>query len=169
MGTMAAGNGSFFRVETSGARPQIALRNSVNVMLINNVKGNESIWTSSWHHFCWVDLNGAASIFNDGKVDSANVNYTPSGTVSPNVDTIGAAVAAGASLRHSTGSIAGVCMHCIVPSPSVIAQMANPQTMWDLYAPIRRWWALKAPAGGLMMLRANKHGNIGVGQLGGKQ
>ena len=30
---------------------------------------------------------------------------------------------------------------------AVIAAMYDPATRWNLYAPIRRWWAVAAPAG----------------------
>ncbi len=46
------------------------------------------------------------------------------------------------------GQLQGLVMSSLALPPSVIWQMAQSETMWELYMPLRRWWALKAPAGG---------------------
>lgn len=49
----------------------------------------------------------------------------------------------GHTSNYFDGYMAGMSFHVPAPPASVRWQMYDPATMWDLYMPLRRWWAVK--------------------------
>ncbi len=60
--------------------------NTLNLMAHCNM----IVLDDTWHHVCWSDNNGTATLFIDGIPDTYNFNYTRSGTFNMNTCTIGA-------------------------------------------------------------------------------
>lgn len=79
--------------------PTIFLRNdaATNFYGANGLNGSIPVWDEKWHHICFRDSNGAATLYIDGIADAVNFNYTPSGTFTLNRTAVGALLRAASS------------------------------------------------------------------------
>lgn len=80
-----------FRFSTNGTGTnfQVFLRNNESITLINDVQIGDGTLTDGWHEVRYVDDNGSITIYLDG-VEYGTHSYTPSGTITLDIATIGA-------------------------------------------------------------------------------
>jgi hypothetical protein len=99
-----------------------------------------TIQANQVYHVCGTYDGQTLRVYINGVVD---VNTTATTlTVGTNAITarIGALVGSGVNFYGFTGQIGACGVNGIALSPSVICQMAQRDTMWDLYRPVARFW-----------------------------
>ena len=72
------------------------IRNSANTTLLN-VNTNKAILDGNWHHIVFTDNHGTCVFYIDGIADTANFNYTPSGSFTITDTAVGAIWSNGSS------------------------------------------------------------------------
>lgn len=91
-GSSAAG---LFIYTLDGTDLHVYLRNNALTLMVNKSTFINTLPMNQWHQFVWTDNNGIANMYVDGVLDTANFNYTPSGTFTFSADEIGAACDSG--------------------------------------------------------------------------
>jgi hypothetical protein len=72
----------------------VIIRNDTGGVQINHLVSSAAVFDGAWHHVVWVDDFGQVRLYIDGQLDSANFNYTPTGTYTYNSTAIGTLVRA---------------------------------------------------------------------------
>jgi len=113
-GIFASGGGSLI---------PILIRNAANTVLLNKTNGLPVI-DSKWHHLVWTDNNGTATLYVDTVVDPINFNYTVSGTMTLNTETIfGYRNSGGNSGQWNNGTIDEVRFYNLVLTPDQVSAL----------------------------------------------
>ena len=79
----------------SNTKLDVIIRNDQGTILINHLASATAILDATgnnWHHIAWVDNFGSVKLYVDGVLDTANYNYTPSGTMTVQSAAIGTLV-----------------------------------------------------------------------------
>lgn len=74
---------------TDTSKFRVRLRNDSNTTILDK-ESTTTVFDNTWHHFCWVDNNGTATLYIDGVADATNFNYTRSGSFNEDNSIIGA-------------------------------------------------------------------------------
>ena len=83
------GANTLFYCGNSTSKLYVLLRNLAGTALINGTS-NAVVFDGTWHHIALRGANGSVALYVDGVLDTANFNFTPSGTFAPTITTIGA-------------------------------------------------------------------------------
>lgn len=90
---------------------------------LNHPLSQSEPFDDTWHHITWVDDNGTATLYVDGRLDSGDFNYTR-GTMALNTTTIGGILRAAPS-HFFTGQIDDVHIYSRALSQAEIAWLAG--------------------------------------------
>ncbi len=117
-----------------------------------------------WHHLAGVRSGDNALVYVDGALIQ-----TITGVAAVNVTSalnllLGVQYSTGVKANYLNGAICQVVARNIAASPSIIWQMYDPATRWELYRPIRRFWP--AFVGGAVSISPDLAGLGGV-NIGG--
>jgi len=82
------------------------IRNDANSTLLS-LHGNTILTQNNWYNVVWTDSNGTAKAYINGVLDTRDLDYTPSGTLTFNRSSIGTLTRASSSF-YFNGSIAKV-------------------------------------------------------------
>lgn len=102
---------------TNAANPKfnkldILVRNDAATAQLNHVLSSNVVFDGTWHHIAFCDNKGKTTLYVDGKVDGSgsNFNYTPAGTYTMNISTVGALIRNGVAANIYTGQIDNVAV-----------------------------------------------------------
>ena len=90
-GSVAGGGNFIFRLFSGSPATKLALqiRNDANDSQLAIVDSATTVFNNKWHHVVWADNNGTAALYVDGVRDSTNYNYTPTGSYTNGLSSIG--------------------------------------------------------------------------------
>ncbi len=98
------------------------IRDQSGQALLQHVHSSQTAFDGTWHHIAWVDDNGNATLFVDGKEDGTDFSYSRS-SLQVNRTSIGAILRADSSY-HFKGDIAEVSAWSRLLKPAEVAAMA---------------------------------------------
>ncbi|HEY3863429.1 MAG TPA: lamin tail domain-containing protein, partial [Verrucomicrobiae bacterium] len=113
-------------VSPYGGQLDVIIRNNSGT-LIDHTRSASTVFDGSWHHVGWVDNNGAVSLYVDGKLDTANFNYTPgaAGLIPLNNTAVGALVRTGSPTINFNGSVDDVALWARALSQAEVQSMMS--------------------------------------------
>lgn len=119
---------------------QMYIRNDANNELLFTYS-TTTVYDNTWHHFCWVDNNGTASLYIDGVLDATNFNYTRSGTFTLNTTSIGAIVRAAVS-HWIEGELFDFRCYSRCLSANEIAEIYHKRGSDKVWQGLVGWWRM---------------------------
>jgi|GEM_PF-1695309 len=86
--------GGLSLITTGAGKVQVDIRSSGSTYQLI-ATSQTTVFDGAWHHICWVDNNGAATMYIDGVADGTNFNYTRSSSFTITDARLGCMVSSG--------------------------------------------------------------------------
>ena len=153
----------FLWVQGDGRNPRFDIQGLTPTFLTDDTT---TIALARWYHYAGVYDGASYRIYVDGV--QTKTEAVTAGTPTANTTDIQFGLEPGGGGRWPwKGDIGDVRIYNRALSAPEVRELYAPQTRWELYAPMRRVWALSATGGSLLLLPAEMHGH--TLRHGGKQ
>lgn len=144
----------------------VRLINDSNTVILSK-ESTTTVFDNTWHHFCWVDNNGTATLYIDGVADATNFNYTRSGSFNEDNSIIGTIYYYYQS-NYLTGILFDIRCYNRCLTANEIAEIYHRRGADKIWQGLVGWWRLdekptgQTASGGSSVIDLSGNGNHGT-------